>query len=160
MFRRIRIRAGSANFCPYNTPSVLLKHTRQTLPFQPVAGLVVVITASYADPHNNTSLRGSKSFQRTANARRVAYSRRGLRKAQGGPHRQIPRETPAGTREVPHGAVALKVATLVRDGATHRKATEGANQEGHRGLTGGAHSRRGTIKPQGERWGGIKKGAK
>jgi hypothetical protein len=34
---------------------VLLKHTRQTLPFQPVAVLVVVSTRSYADPHNTTS---------------------------------------------------------------------------------------------------------
>lgn len=76
MFRRIRVRAGSANFCPCNTPSVFLKHTRQTLPFQPVAVLVVVITTSYADPHNNTSLRNSKSVQRTANARRRAYCRR------------------------------------------------------------------------------------
>ena len=30
MIRRIRIGAGSANFCPYNTPLNLLKHTRQT----------------------------------------------------------------------------------------------------------------------------------
>jgi hypothetical protein len=58
MFRRIRIRAGSANFCPYNTPSVLLKHTRQILPFQPVAVLVVVMTTSYADQPNTISLRG------------------------------------------------------------------------------------------------------
>ncbi len=32
MFRRIRVRAGSANFYTHNTPSVLPKHTRQTLP--------------------------------------------------------------------------------------------------------------------------------
>jgi hypothetical protein len=42
MIRRIRIRAGSAHFYPYNTPSVLLKYSRYTLPFQSVAVLVVV----------------------------------------------------------------------------------------------------------------------
>ena len=39
MIRRIRLRAGSANFCPYNTPSVLLKHTRHTLPFHQLQSL-------------------------------------------------------------------------------------------------------------------------
>lgn len=34
------------------------------------------------------------------------------------------------------GAVAFKVATVVRDGATHRKATGGANRKGHGGLAG------------------------
>ena len=42
MFRRIRIRAGSANFYMHNRPSVLPKHTRQTLLFQSVAVLLVV----------------------------------------------------------------------------------------------------------------------
>ena len=60
MFRRIRIRAGSANFNPHNTSSVLPKHTRQTLPFQSVVVLVVVSTTSYADPHNSTSVRRFK----------------------------------------------------------------------------------------------------
>ena len=60
MFRRIRIRAGSANFYPHNTPLVLPKHTRQTLPFQSVAVLLVVSPISYADQHNSTSVRGLK----------------------------------------------------------------------------------------------------
>ncbi len=42
MFRRIRIRAGSANFYTHNTPSVFPKDTRHTLPFQSVAVLLVV----------------------------------------------------------------------------------------------------------------------
>src|SRR5688572_655013 len=42
MFRRIRIRAESANFYAHNTPSVLPKQTRQTLPFQSVTVLLVV----------------------------------------------------------------------------------------------------------------------
>ena len=58
MFRRIRIRAGSAHFYPYNTPSVLLKYTRYAFPFQQVAVLVVVTTTSYADRHNTPSLDG------------------------------------------------------------------------------------------------------
>jgi len=60
MFRRIRIRAGSANLYPYNMPSGFLKHTGQTLPFQSVVVLVVVSTTSYADPHNRTSVRRFK----------------------------------------------------------------------------------------------------
>jgi len=60
MFRRIRIRAGSANFYPYNMSSVFLKHMRQTLPFQSVVVLVVMSTTSCADPHNSTSVRGFK----------------------------------------------------------------------------------------------------
>ena len=68
MFRRIRIRAGSANFYPHNTPSVLSKHMRQTLPFQSVAVLLVVSPISYADQHNTTFVNGFK-------ARRPDYKR-------------------------------------------------------------------------------------
>ena len=60
MYRRIRITAGSANFYTHNTPSVFLKHTRQTLPFQSVAVLLVVSPTFYADPHNSTSVGGVK----------------------------------------------------------------------------------------------------
>jgi hypothetical protein len=60
MFKWIRIRAGSANFYPHNTLSVLPKHTRHTLPFQSVVVLLVVSPISYADPHNSTSVRGFK----------------------------------------------------------------------------------------------------
>ena len=42
MFRRICIRARSANFYTHNTPSVLPKLMRQTLPFQSVEVLLVV----------------------------------------------------------------------------------------------------------------------
>ncbi len=41
MFRRIYIRAGSANFYTHNRLSVFPKHTRQTLPFQSVAVLPI-----------------------------------------------------------------------------------------------------------------------
>ena len=44
----------------HNTPSVFPKHTRQTLPFQSVAVLLVVSPTSYADPHNSTSVKGFK----------------------------------------------------------------------------------------------------
>ena len=75
MFRPIRIRTGSANLWPYNTPSVLLKHTRHTVPFQPVVVLEIVITISYADPHYPTSLRGfaaRRSGQQTLAAHRLS----------------------------------------------------------------------------------------
>jgi hypothetical protein len=37
---------------------------------------------------------------------------------------------------MPDSALAFKVATLVRDGTTHRKATGWANQEGHGDVAG------------------------
>jgi len=39
-------------------------------------------------------------------------------------------------REIPHDTVALKEAALIGDGTIHRKATVGANQEGHGRLAG------------------------
>ena len=45
MFRRIRIRAGSANFCPYNTPSNFLSKTPFLLLFQWVAPKSLFIVA-------------------------------------------------------------------------------------------------------------------
>jgi hypothetical protein len=74
MIRRIRIRAGSASFCPYHTPSVLLKHTRHTLPFQPVAMLVVVITTSHVDSHSTPphhSHKGRRGLPSTARIERA-----------------------------------------------------------------------------------------
>ncbi len=61
MFRRIRIRAGSANFCPYNTPSNFLRNTPFMSPFQCVAPKGLFIVASYADRHKTTSLNGLTS---------------------------------------------------------------------------------------------------
>ena len=49
MFRRIRIRAGSANVCPYNTPSIFLKNTSKAFSVQLLATTVPFMTASYAD---------------------------------------------------------------------------------------------------------------
>ena len=61
MFRRIRIRDGSADFCPYNTPLLRVNNTPEPLPFQWVATVEPFITASYADPHNIPSLKGFTS---------------------------------------------------------------------------------------------------
>ena len=51
-------------------------------------------------------------------------------------HCQITGESPAGTRQIPHGALSLEWTCDIRDGALHRKALEGANREGHGGLVG------------------------
>ena len=52
--------------------------------------------------------------------------------------RQIDRETPARTREVPDGALTLGQTSVVRDGALHKEAAVGAKHEGRRRLAGGA----------------------
>ena len=52
------------------------------------------------------------------------------------PHGQITRESPAGTRQVPHGPLAVKWPRVVRDSALHGEAAEGSNREGHRDLAG------------------------
>jgi hypothetical protein len=64
-------------------------------------------------------------------------------------HRQIPRETPPRTGQIPHSAVALKWPSVIRDGALHAEATVGTNGEGHGGLAGRRIVGGETIKPQG-----------
>lgn len=44
-------------------------------------------------------------------------------------HGQITRESPAGTRQVPDGALAIERTRVVRDRALHREAAEGTNRE-------------------------------
>lgn len=51
-------------------------------------------------------------------------------------HGQITGESPTGAREIPHGALALKWPSVIRNGALHREATVGANREGHGHLAG------------------------
>src|SRR5713101_4078089 len=51
-------------------------------------------------------------------------------------HRQIPRESPAGTGEIPDCAVPVEGTSVVRDSALHGEATVGPNREGHGGLAG------------------------
>ena len=51
-------------------------------------------------------------------------------------HGKISRNSPACTREIPHGPLASEWSRVVGDGALHREATEGANREGHGSLTG------------------------
>ena len=78
MFRPIHRRAGSANFCPYNTPSVLLKHTRQTLSFQSVAVLLVVSPTLMRIGITHPPWMRSQPVQRTTNARRYRVEHRGI----------------------------------------------------------------------------------
>ena len=48
-------------------------------------------------------------------------------------------QTTCGTREIPHGALALERPRVGSDRAVHREATEGTKREGqHRGLQGNA----------------------
>ena len=51
-------------------------------------------------------------------------------------HGQVTRESPAGTREVPNGALPLDWSSVVRDRAVRGDATERANGEGNRSLAG------------------------
>ena len=56
MFRRIRLRAGPAHFCPYNMPSKLENNTPQFLIFQMVARFRSIITGAYRNRHNTPFL--------------------------------------------------------------------------------------------------------
>jgi|CXWL01.1.fsa_nt_gi hypothetical protein len=49
MFRPIRVRAGSAAFCPYDTPLLFANNTPCPLSFQWVAATEPFFTGSYAD---------------------------------------------------------------------------------------------------------------
>ena len=62
--------------------------------------------------------------------------RDGQREGSSWPHGQIIGESPAGTRDVPHDALALERPGVIRGRALHGETAEGSNREGHSGLAG------------------------
>lgn len=53
MIRWIRIRCGASIFNPYNTPSISLKNTRESMQSQLVAVHVAIYYGIFTDRHNN-----------------------------------------------------------------------------------------------------------